>query len=53
MNMVIVTSNLVGYSHLPSVKTAEGYNRLDSVVVCFLMEITHAYLCDFCCISIR
>ena len=53
MNMFIVTSNLVGYSPLPSVKTAEGYDRLDSVVVCFLVEITHAYLRDLCCVSIR
>ena len=51
--MVIVASNLVGYSHLPSVKPAEGYDRLNAVVVCFLVEITHAYLRDLCCISIR
>jgi hypothetical protein len=53
MNMVIVASNLVGYSHLPSVKPAERYDRLDAVAVCFLVEITHAYLRDFCCVSVR
>ena len=51
--MVIVTSDLVGYSHSPFVNPAERYDRLDAVVVCFLVEITHAYLRDFCCVSIR
>jgi len=53
MNIVIVASDLVGYSHSPSVNPAERYDRLDAVVVCFLVEITHAYLLDFCCVSIR
>ena len=53
MNMIIVASNLVGYSNLPSVEPAERYDRVGAVVVCFLMEITHAYLSEFCCVSIR
>jgi len=43
MNMVIVASDLVGYSHSPSVNPAESYDRLDAVV-CFLVETTHAYV---------
>ena len=42
MNMVIVASNLVGYSHSASVNPAERYDRLGAVVVCFVVEIIHA-----------
>jgi hypothetical protein len=36
--MVIVASNLVGYSNLPSVEPAERYDRVGAVVVCFLVK---------------
>jgi hypothetical protein len=53
ISMVIVSSDLVGYSQSPTVNPADRCDRLDAIDVCFLLEITHAYLRDLCCVSIR
>ena len=52
MNMVIVEGDLLGtVSHFPL--TRQGCDRRDAIVVCSLVKITHAYLRDFSCVSIR
>jgi hypothetical protein len=53
MNVVIVSIDLVGYNHSRSVNPAERCDRLDAVDIYFVLEISHAYLRDFCCVSMR
>jgi hypothetical protein len=53
MNMFIVSTDLVGYNHSPSVNPAERCDRPDAVDIYFVLEISHAYLRDFCCVRIR